>query len=79
MAAAAKAERDARIVLAEVEKDVAAMLHEATDIYREDEIAFKLRQMHLVSGTLRNSGDSVVVPSSYVEGFVGESSKGNER
>lgn len=37
MAAAAKAERDARIVLAEVEKDVAAMLYEATDIYREDE------------------------------------------
>ena len=75
MAAAAKAERekDARIVLAEVEQDIASMLHEATDLYREDELAFKLRQMHLVSGTLQNSSGSVVVPSSYVEGFTGGS------
>ncbi len=72
MAAAAKAERekDARIVLAEVEKDVAAMLHDATDIYKEDEIAFKLRQMHLVNQSLRESGSSLVVPSAYAEGFT---------
>lgn len=72
MAAAAKAERekDARIVLAEVEKDVAAMLHDATDIYKEDELAFKLRQMHLVNQSLRESSGSLVVPSSYAEGFV---------
>ena len=72
MAAAAKAERekDARIVLAEVEKDVAAMLHDATEIYRDDKIAFKLRQMHLVNQSLRESGGSLVVPSSYAEGFV---------
>ena len=72
MAAAAKAERekDARIVLAEVEKDVAAMLHDATDIYKEDELAFKLRQMHLVNQSLRESGGSLVVPSAYAEGFV---------
>ena len=72
MAAAAKAERekDARIALAEVEKDVAAMLHDATEIYRDDEIAFKLRQMHLVNQSLRESGGSLVVPSSYAEGFV---------
>src|SRR5699024_2803647 len=51
MAAAAKAERekDARIVLAEVEKDVAAMLLEATEVYRQDEMAFELRSMHLLS------------------------------
>ncbi|MDO4289783.1 MAG: slipin family protein [Eggerthellaceae bacterium] len=74
MAASAKAERerDARIVLAEVERDVAEMLHDATEVYREDEIAFKLRQMHLVSGSLKDSQGSVVVPSSYVEGFVQE-------
>lgn len=72
MAAAAKAERekDARIVLAEVEKDVAAMLHDATDIYREDELAFSLRQMHLVNQSLKESGSSLVVPSAYAEGFV---------
>lgn len=76
MAAAAKAERekDARIVLAEVEKDVAAMLHDATDIYKEDELAFKLRQMHLVNQSLRESSGSLVVPSAYAEGFVEKAS-----
>ena len=52
------------------EKDVAAMLHDATDIYKEDELAFKLRQMHLVNQSLRESGGSLVVPSAYAEGFV---------
>ena len=72
MSAEARAERekDARIVLAEVEKDIAAMLLEATELYRQDEMAFKLRQMHLVNQSLRESGGSLVVPSSYAEGFV---------
>ena len=72
MSAAAKAERekDARIVLAEVEQDIAAMLHEAADIYRDDDIALKLRQMHLVNQSLRESGNSLVVPSAYAEGFT---------
>ena len=50
--------------------DVAAMLHDATDIYKEDELAFKLRQMHLVNQSLRESSGSLVVPSAYAEGFV---------
>ncbi len=72
MAASAKAEkeRDARIVLAEVEQDIATMLHEAAEVYRDDEIALRLRQMHLVNQSLRESGGSVVVPSAYAEGFT---------
>lgn len=72
MSAEARADRekDARIVLAEVEKDIALMLHDASAVYRDDEIALRLRQMHLVSQSLRDSSGSVVVPSSYAEGFV---------
>lgn len=74
MAAAAKAERekDARIVLAEVEKDVAAMLLEATEIYRKDEMAFELRSMHLLSEGVKESNGTLVIPSAYSEGFKRE-------
>lgn len=71
MAAAAKAERekDARIVLAEVERDVAEMLLEATKIYRNDEMAFELRSMHLLSEGVKESSGTLVIPSAYSEGF----------
>ena len=72
MSAEARADREknANIVLAEVEKDIASMLHDASEIYREDDIALRLRQMHLVSKSLRDSGGSIVVPSAYAEGFI---------
>lgn len=71
MAASAKAERvkDARITLAEIEKDVADMLLDATKVYREDEMAFELRSMHLLSEGVKDSSGSVVIPSAYAEGF----------
>lgn len=71
MAAAAKAERekDARIVLAEVERDVAEMLLEATEVYRKDEMAFELRSMHLLSEGVKKSNGTLVIPSAYSEGF----------
>lgn len=74
MAAAAKAERekDARIILAEVEKDVAAMLLEATEVYRKDEMAFELRSMHLLSESVKESDGTLVIPSAYSEGFKRE-------
>lgn len=72
MSAEARADRrrDARIALAEVEKDIASMLHDASDVYHDDPIAFKLRQMHLINESLRDSKGSIVVPSAYAEGFV---------
>lgn len=71
MAAAAKAEREkeARIVLAEVEKDVAEMLLDATKVYRQDEMAFELRSMHLLSEGVKESNGTLVIPSAYSEGF----------
>ena len=72
MAAEARAERerDARVVLAEVEKDIAAMLLEATELYHEDEMAFKLRQLHLVNESMKESKSSLVVPTAYADGFT---------
>ncbi len=77
MSAEARAERekDARVMLAEVESDIAAMLHDASDIYRDDEIAFKLRQMHLLNEGIKESKGAVVVPSAYAEGFTDESAE----
>jgi regulator of protease activity HflC (stomatin/prohibitin superfamily) len=74
MAAEAKAERekDARIVLAEVESDIASMLLDATKIYREDEMAYKLRSMHLLSEGIKESKGTIVIPSAYAEGFTEE-------
>ncbi len=69
--AVAEREREARMSLSEIEKDIASMLHEASAVYREDEIAFKLRQMHLLNESMQKSGGSMVVPSSYAEGFAG--------
>lgn len=75
MSAEARAERekDARVMLAEVEEDIAAMLHNASNIYRDDEIALKLRQMHLLNEGIKESKGAVVVPSAYAEGFTEES------
>ena len=77
MSAEARAERekDARVMLAEVEEDIAAMLHNASDIYRDDEIALNLRQMHLLNEGIKESKGAVVVPSAYAEGFTDDSAE----
>lgn len=76
--AVAEREREARLSLAEVEKDIAAMLHDASEIYRKDAIAFKLRQMHLLNESVEKSSGSIVVPSSYTEGFASRDGKQKE-
>lgn len=77
--AVAEREREARMSLAEIEKDIANMLHDASSIYSEDDIALKLRQMHLLNESVQKSGGSVVVPSSYAEGFTGSEGKHEHR
>lgn len=71
MSAEAQAEREknARMVLAEVEKDISEMLMEASSVYKEDKIALKLRTMHLLYESVKGSGGTVVIPSAYSEGF----------
>ena len=65
----AEREKNARMVLAEVEKDISSMLVEAADQYQDNEVALRLRTMHLLYESVRNSGGTVVIPSAYSEGF----------
>ncbi len=71
MSAEAQAEREknARMVLAEVEKDISAMLVDAANVYEENELAVRLRTMHLLYESVKGSGGTVVIPSAYAEGF----------
>ena len=71
MSVEAQAERDknARMVLAEVEKDISSMLVDAAKVYEENEVALRLRTMHLLYESVKGSGGSVVIPSAYSEGF----------
>ena len=73
--AQADREKNARMAVASVERDVAEMLKEAADIYGDPEAAIKLRSMLMQYETVKRSGGSVVtVPSSFSDGFVDEQS-----
>lgn len=73
MAAEAVAERkrNARILLAEAEQDISAMLADAADSYECDDAAMRLRTMHLACEGVEESGGTLVLPSSFADGFVG--------
>jgi len=72
MSAEAQAEREknARMVLAEVEKDISAMLVDAANVYEENDLAVRLRTMHLAYESVRASGGTLVIPSAFSEGFT---------
>ncbi|MEG0792183.1 MAG: slipin family protein [Gordonibacter sp.] len=69
--AQAERERNARMVLAEVEKDISEMLVDAAKVYQENDVALRLRTMHLLYESVKGSGGTVVIPSAYSEGFNG--------
>ncbi len=68
--AQAERERDARLILAEVERDVSELYVEAAQVYGQPDAALKLRTMNLVYDSVRENGSMVVVPSAYSEGFT---------
>lgn len=70
--AQAQQERNARVVLAEVEKDISDMFIEAAKAYRKDDLALQLRMMNLVNESVKEGGNMVVVPSPYAQGFTGD-------
>ena len=72
MSAEAQAEREknARMVLAEVEKDISSMLVDAAENYEDNDVALRLRTMHLLYESVKGSGGTVVIPSAYSEGFT---------
>ncbi len=67
--AQAEREKNARMVLAEVERDISEMLVDASQVYKDDKIALRLRTMHLLYESVKGSGGTVVIPSGYGDGF----------
>lgn len=70
MEAVAERKRNARMVLAEAEKDISEMLKDASEVYDGDTDAMKLRTMHLAYESVEQSGGTLVIPSAFSEGFV---------
>lgn len=74
--AQAERERNARIVLADVERELSDAFLEASENYDKSDTALKLRTMHLLYETVKKSGGSVVtVPSAISDGFVNDSAE----
>ncbi len=75
--AQAERERNARIILAEVEKDISEMFVEAAEVYSKNPDAIKLRAMNLAYEGVKDSKGLVLAPSSLADGFdVGKLFKG---
>lgn len=66
-AAQAERERDARIILAESEKESSHMFVEAAEAYKDNETALQLRIANLLYEGVRGSGSMVVVPSTFAD------------
>jgi regulator of protease activity HflC (stomatin/prohibitin superfamily) len=67
--AQAERERNARIILAEVEKDISEMFVEAAEIYDKNDRAMQLRTMNLIYESMKEKGGLVIAPSAFSEGF----------
>ena len=67
--AQAEQRRKARIILMDAEQDVAAVAEEVGEAYGGGDAALRLRAMHLLYESVRETGGTVVVPSSFSEGF----------
>ena len=67
--AQAERERNARVLLAEVEKDISEMFVEAAEVYDRNDRAMQLRTMNLIYESVREKGGLIIAPSSFSEGF----------
>jgi hypothetical protein len=67
--AQAERERNARLILAEVEKDISEMFVEAANIYDGNPKALQLRAMNLVYEGAKDSNGMFVVPSQLADSF----------
>lgn len=73
LSAEARAEREsnARVTLAEVEKEVSEMFVEAAETYGNRDAALQLRAMSFVADSVKEKGGMVVIPSALSEAFEG--------
>lgn len=67
--AQAEQRKKARIILMEAEQDISEMMEGVSELYSSNEAAMRLRAMHLLYESVRETGGTVVVPSSFSEGF----------
>jgi regulator of protease activity HflC (stomatin/prohibitin superfamily) len=67
--AQAEQRKKARIILMEAEQDISEMLAEMNETYAAHEYALRLRMMHLLYESVKDTGGTVVIPSSFTEGF----------
>ena len=71
--AQADREKNARMAVVGVERDLAEMLSEAAEVYGDPDAALKLRTMLMQYETVKKSSGTVVtVPSALSDGFIGE-------
>lgn len=67
--AQAEQRKKARIILMEAEQDICEMMDSMGETYANNDAALRLRAMHLLYESVRETGGTVVVPSSFSEGF----------
>lgn len=67
--AQAERERNARLLLAEVEKDISEMFVEAAAVYDQNDKALQLRTMNLIYESVKEKGGLVIAPSAFGEAF----------
>lgn len=67
MQAQAERERQARVILADSERQIAARFAESAEAYRDDPVALHLRAMNILLEGMRQNSTVIIVPSSAVE------------
>lgn len=68
--AQAERERNARLLLAEIEKDISEMLFvDAAAVYDQNDKAMQLRTMNLIYESVKEKGGLVIAPSAFGEAF----------
>lgn len=67
--AQAERERNARLLLAEIEKDIAEMFVDAAGVYDRNDKAMQLRTMNLIYESVKEKGGLVIAPSAFGEAF----------
>jgi len=82
--AQAERERQARVILGESEKQIAASFADASEAYRDNPTALHLRAMNMLFEGLKEKGALVIVPSSAVDtmnlgGVMGLTAMSGER
>ena len=68
--AQAERERDARVLLADVERDISEMYVEAARVYNQEPGSMQLRAMNLSYESARDGKGVLLAPSSLADGFV---------